>query len=188
MTDPIPPTPKEIYVTLAGPVDAQMVQRVFQGFALAIREQVETVHILIQSGGGNIGDGIAIYNYLRKLPLKLISYNGGTVASIAVLIFLAASERMASNTATFMIHKSHFTSATQTNVESLEGIAKMLRIDDARIEEILKEHIALPSKTWKLHERSDITITAREAVDYRLIKSIADFQVPPGNHLYNLNG
>lgn len=92
---PSAPTPDDVYASVAGAVDAQMVQRIFNGFSIALNEGVKTVHLLVHSGGGLIGDGIGIYNYLRKLPLNIVTYNGGTVASIAVILFLAAKTRRA---------------------------------------------------------------------------------------------
>jgi ATP-dependent Clp protease protease subunit len=44
---------------------------------------------LVQSTGGFVGDGIAIYNYLRNVPIEIIAYNGGMVSSIAVLVFIS---------------------------------------------------------------------------------------------------
>lgn len=179
--------PKTIYASLAGNVDPLMVQRIFAGFSVAVNEKVEVVHLLIHSTGGLISDGIGIYNYLRKLPMSLTTYNGGAVASIAVLIFLAGQVRRASKTAVFMIHRSHFTTNVPATTDTLEAMASMLKIDDWRIEDILKEHIKLPIDKWKLHEKADLTITASEALEYGLIHEISDFEVAPGNQLYNLN-
>ena len=181
------PPPKTIYASLAGNVDIQMVQRVFGGFAIAVNERVDTVHLLVHSPGGLIGDGIGIYNYLRKLPLNVETYNGGTVGSIAVLIFLAGKQRKASSTATFTLHRSHFTANAPATTDTLEAVASALRIDDGRIEKILKEHIKLPVDQWELHEKADLTITATDALKYGLIHEISDFVVEPGSQLYNLN-
>ncbi|MCW5787099.1 MAG: ATP-dependent Clp protease proteolytic subunit [Nitrospira sp.] len=180
-------SPTEIYASLAGNVDAQMVQRIFGGFSIAVNQGVKTVHLLVHSGGGLIGDGIGIYNYLRKLPLDVVAYNGGTVASIAVLIFLAAKTRKASKTATFMIHRSHWVANIPSTTDTLEAMSSMLKIDDGRVEEILKENINLPDEKWRLHQKADLTITASEALKYGLIHEISDFQVPPGHQLHNVN-
>lgn len=185
---PSAPTPDDVYASVAGAVDAQMVQRIFNGFSIALNEGVKTVHLLVHSGGGLIGDGIGIYNYLRKLPLNIVTYNGGTVASIAVILFLAAKTRRASKNATFMIHRSHWMANIPATTDTLDAMASMLRIDDGRVEEILKENINLPPDKWSLHQKADLTITASEALEYGLIHEISDFEVPPGNKLHNLNG
>jgi len=95
------------WFTLSGDVNSDMVRRVFDAVADMTEDRITTAHILIQSNGGYVSDGICLYNYLSKLPIKIVTYNAGAVASIAVILFLAGAERYASDTARFMVHKSH---------------------------------------------------------------------------------
>lgn len=60
----------EIYATLAGRVNDAMVQKIFTQAANAVSNGVQTLHLMMQSTGGIINDGIALYNYLRTLPSK----------------------------------------------------------------------------------------------------------------------
>ena len=83
-----------LYVTAAGIIDQAFLQRVFQGFAMASNANVQQIHLLFQSTGGTVADGIALYNYLRTLPIELHLYNAGTVSSIAVIVVLELSIAM----------------------------------------------------------------------------------------------
>lgn len=177
--------PSEIYATLAGTIDPNTSQRVFAGFSQAVNNNVETVHLLIQSTGGGIGDGVGIYNFLRNLPLKIIAYNGGLVASIAVIIYLAAEVRKASATANFVIHKSYHTIPSGT-ADQLELQAKGLAIEDERTERILKDHLKLSRTQWQIHGRGNLTIPADEALKVGLIHEIADFRPPKGSQVFNV--
>src|SRR5260370_24397301 len=56
------------------------------------------------AAGGNVEVGIALYNFLRALPVKIAFHNTGSADSIATVVFLAGEERYATNHATFMIH------------------------------------------------------------------------------------
>ena len=71
------------WFTLSGDVNSDMVHRVFEAVADMTEDGVETAHILLQSNGGYVSDGICLYNYLSKLPIKIVTYNAGAVASIA---------------------------------------------------------------------------------------------------------
>lgn len=181
----IPPLPHEVYATLTGSVNEQMVQRVFTGFTQAINQKVRTAHLLVHSSGGNIGDGVGIYNFLRNLPIRLIAYNGGLVASIAVILFLAAQERKASASANFVIHKSFHTLPGGT-ADQLEIHAKGLKIEDERTEGILKQHLKLSRAQWNTHKRGNLMITANDAIKIGLIHEIGDFKPPEGVQLYNV--
>lgn len=185
MSQPQPPTiPPVIYATLTGIVDASMVQRVFAAGAPIVNSKVKTVHLLIQSTGGGIGDGIALYNYLRNLPIELVTYNVGQVSSIAVLIYLSGKRRLVNKSATFMLHKSTMTLITPAPVEQLQRAAQGLSIEDARSEAILHEHLpALPPELWERHERGELTLTAEESVTFGLAHELGDFAPPAGSSL-----
>jgi ATP-dependent Clp protease protease subunit len=86
-------------------VSATPLRRVFDAVADMTEDRITTAHILIQSNGGYVSDGICLYNYLSKLPIKIVTYNAGAVASIAVILYLAG--RALPATARFMVHKSH---------------------------------------------------------------------------------
>jgi ATP-dependent Clp protease protease subunit len=176
----------EIYATLAGRIDEAIVQRVFNQMASAISGGVKSLHLMIQSTGGIINDGIALYNYLRRLPIDITTYNSGTVQSIAVSIFLAAKKRKASRSATFMIHKATFYASSPTTSFQLSAATQSLKVDDDRIERILKEYIRMPEEKWDAHRFVDLFITAEEALQFGLIDEIADFAPPPGATLINI--
>jgi len=66
--------------------------------------QVDVLDIFINSPGGNVFDGIAIYNQLKRFNAKKIVHIDGLAASIASVLMLAGDEiRMAKN-AQVMIH------------------------------------------------------------------------------------
>ncbi len=181
-----PSNKTEIYATLAGRVDDAMVQRLFNQIAGAVSNGVQTLHLMIQSTGGIIGDGIALHNYLKNLPIDIIAYNTGMVQSIAVVMFLAARKRKASRTATFMIHKATFYGGSAATSAQLSAVTQSLVVDDARIESILKEHIRMPEEKWSVHRFADLFITAHEALEFGLVNEIADFAPPPGATLINI--
>jgi ATP-dependent protease ClpP protease subunit len=67
-------------------------------------ETVNTIHVRINSPGGDVFDGIAIYNRLRQHKAKKIIYIDGLAASIASIIALAGDEIKIGEGALFMIH------------------------------------------------------------------------------------
>lgn len=65
---------------------------------------VKEITLKINSPGGNVFDGLAIYNSLKKFPAKIVTEIDGMALSIASIIALAGDEvRMAGN-AVYMIH------------------------------------------------------------------------------------
>jgi ATP-dependent Clp protease protease subunit len=168
----------EAYFTLSGDVNSNMVQRVFSATAEMSSMGTQTAHILLQSHGGFISDGICLYNYLSNLPIRFVMYNAGAVASIAVIVFLAGQERHASDTARFMVHKSHASPPAGTRPDALQIIVEGLTADDRRTESILKDYVQFSEAQWAVHAYSDLHLTADEALATNLIDSIVDFSPP----------
>ena len=53
---------------------------------------VDEIRVHIDSYGGSVSEGWAIYNALRQHPAKVVSYGDGFVASAALYPFLAGDE------------------------------------------------------------------------------------------------
>ena len=62
------------------------------------------INLHIDSFGGNVSEGWAIYNALQSSRARVTSYADGFVASAAIYPFLAGQERIASNVSAFYFH------------------------------------------------------------------------------------
>src|ERR1700741_1627651 len=162
------------WFTLSGDVNSDMVRRVFDAVADMTEDRITTAHILIQSNGGYVSDGICLYNYLSKLPFRVVTYNAGAVASIAVILYLAGAQRFASETARFMVHKSHASAPHGARPDALPIIVEGLQADDPRTERILRSHVQLRDEHWQTHAYSDLHLTAMEAKAVGLIEEVRD--------------
>lgn len=65
---------------------------------------VSEIHVRINSFGGAVSDGLAIYNALRRHSAKIVTHIDGVAASIASLIAMAGDTIMASASSMLMIH------------------------------------------------------------------------------------
>jgi len=74
-------------------------------FAQALSQiDADTIHLRINSPGGDVFDGVAIHNSLRQHPAQIITHIDGLAASIASVIALAGDEVRIAPNAFFMIH------------------------------------------------------------------------------------
>jgi ATP-dependent Clp protease protease subunit len=174
------------WFTLSGDVNSDMVHRVFDAVAAMTEDGIETAHVLVQSNGGYVSDGLCLYNFMASSPIKFVMYNGGAVASIAVILYLCGTERYCSETARFMVHKSHATASPGSRPDALNIIVEGLRADDARTESILRKKVELTPEQWSIHQYSDLHLNARDAKTAGLVNDIRDFAPPKGAILRNI--
>jgi len=183
--EPVTP-PTEAWYTLSGDVNDAMVRRVFDAVAQMTLDGVQVAHLLLHSHGGYISDGVCLYNVLSASPVRFFMYNAGVVASIAVTLFLAGEERYASETARFMIHKSHASPGTGIGADELAIVVEGLRADDSRTESIMRKFLHLTPRQMQVHARTDLHLTASDALHAGLIDEIRDFSPRPGAQLINI--
>ena len=71
---------------------------------LAALQGVKQINVYINSYGGDVSEGVAIYNALKRHSAKIVTYCDGMACSIASVIFMAGDERIMCNPSFLMIH------------------------------------------------------------------------------------
>jgi ATP-dependent protease ClpP protease subunit len=140
--------------------------------------------VAMNSPGGNVVSGIAIYNTMRAMPYPIVTHNIGNVDSIANVIFLGGSERHASPASTFMFHGVGFNGNANERLEENTLKAKLDTIlaDHKRISAILSDRTGGSLKVrqgmnlFKEHRTRD----AQWAVSKGIASSVRDFTLPAG--------
>lgn len=86
--------------------------------------KAETVHIRLNTPGGDVFDGTAIANTIKQLKAKTVIHIDGLAASIGSIIALAGDEVRMSENAFFMFHEAW--SFSIGNAEDMRETAKLL--------------------------------------------------------------
>lgn len=174
----------DVYAVFCGAINEENVKKLM-GCLTAATVKNQNVHLLFQSGGGSVGDGICLYNFFKSLPVGLTLYNVGSISSIAVIAYLGAGRRVASALSVFMIHRTTIKSTGSLPLVVMEGITKSLALDDGRSEEILKTRVVLPvGQQWSDLDDYDFYFSGKEAVEIGISDEIGEFSPPPRTPVY----
>lgn len=174
------------YFGFSGMIDDDGVTRLSAAFNLAVNERCDEVHLCFSSLGGYVHSGIYLYNHIRALPLKVIAHNAGTVASIAVAVFLAADERFCSQHGVFMIHPTSLSPQAGMTATLLQSSLNGALADDQRTEDILRQRASIPDSVLADRRTKDVHITPDQAITYRLIDAVREFTLPQGNQIFQV--
>jgi ATP-dependent Clp protease protease subunit len=93
----------------------------------------DVINVHINSYGGEVAEGLAIYNMLRNHSAKVKTYCDGFACSIASVIFMAGDERIMNEASLLMIHNAWMYTA---------GNAEQLRKDADDLDIITQASIA----------------------------------------------
>ena len=67
-------------------------------------KSVQHINVHINSYGGEVAEGLAIYNALKSHPAQVTTYCEGFACSIASVVFMAGDERIMRDSSMLMIH------------------------------------------------------------------------------------
>lgn len=127
-----------------------------------LSEETKEVNVHINSYGGEVSEGIAIYNTLLSLKKKGVSVNtycDGFACSIASVIFMAGTKRIMSNSSILMIHNAWMNASgnakqlrkTANDLEKINETSKKaylanIKITEEELQELLNEETILSSE------------------------------------------
>lgn len=142
-------------------------------------EEGKDLNIYINSGGGSVFAGMAIYNMLKRHKGKKIVHIDGLCGSIATVIALAGDEIHIPNNAFFMIHKPWTSLWGGFNSIELEKMAQDLtRIEEGILnvyEANIQEGVSMD--TIKDLVNAETWLTGEEASKYFRVQSTTPLEV-----------
>jgi len=116
---------------------------------------VDTINVYINSPGGDVSEGWAIYNALRRHPAQIHTFADGLVCSIASVIFESGDERTMMNPSALMIHQPLVqvkgnASKLRKEAETLDTLGKLSAEVYQRRVNISEDELAkmLDAETW----------------------------------------
>ena len=125
----------------------------------------DRINVHINSPGGSITEGLAIYNALKNSKADIHTYNDGITASMAGIIMLAGTSHMP-KTSVFHVHRA-ITGIYGNATDFAEGI-KSLEVFEASLINAIAEKTGLDSETvianW--FDGKDHYLTPEEAKEF----------------------
>lgn len=132
-----------VYINYFDGIDMDRV-RLLMGVCTQILGQFKpkTLYFLFACPGGHVAAGIALYNFLKAIPPKIVMHNMSSVDSIGTVIFLAGDERYASPNTTFLFHgvETQFQKGVSLNLSKMEEIKSGLAEDQNKIAGIIADN------------------------------------------------
>ena len=135
---------------------------------------IKTIHLAINTGGGNIDSAIYAYNMLSGLPCKLITYNVSVVNSSGVALFCAGKERYANLNTSFWFHNLTWGSENLT-ADQLDSMANSLRLSTDKMCQIITKATTLKIADVMGMFQKGTTIGTTEALSIGIINKIGMF-------------
>lgn len=135
-----------------------------------------TVHI--NSVGGDLYSGVAIYNRLKNLPGNISTINDGLAASAGSVIFMAGSSRKMNAGSNLMLHQAMGFLYGYYNNNDLKDVAKQLTAANKAGINIYAEATGLDPEAIKAQVDRETWLTGREAVEAGYATELIESDMP----------
>lgn len=169
---------KDRIVFVGAPVDDQMANLVVaQLLFLQAEDPDKEVSIYVNSPGGSVTAGLAIYDTMQHIKPPVSTICVGLAASIAALILTGGTKgrRYCLPNAKTLIHQP--LGGVQGQATEVEIAAREILRTKQRINKILGEHTGQPADRIAKDTERDHWMTAEESKEYGLVDGIL-FPVP----------
>ena len=132
------------------------------------------IHLYINSPGGSVTAGLAIYDTMQYVTCDVATYCLGQASSMGAILLTAgtAEKRYSLPNARIMIHQP--LAGMQGTAAEIEIHAKELKKVKKRMNEILLKHTGHPLKKIEQDTDRDCFMTAEEALKYQLIDHVIE--------------
>jgi ATP-dependent protease ClpP protease subunit len=131
-----------------------------------------TIKLRLNSPGGDVHAGIAIYNALRRHPSRVVTYVDGIAASIASVVALAGDEVIMPSNTFMMIHNA--SAFAGGDARALREAADILEKHSETIRAIYVERTGKTEAEIQDLMDAETWMTAQEALDLGFADTVAD--------------
>lgn len=137
-------------------------------------EANKPIKLLINSPGGEVNSGFAIYDAIRALNSEVHCVTTGLCASIATIIFIAApkARRSALPNSKFLIHQPLIGGHVQGQASDIEITAREIIKTRSKINDLLAKECGQSLEKVEEDTTRDYWMNAVEAVEYGLCTRI----------------
>jgi ATP-dependent Clp protease protease subunit len=174
---------KQLYanrtIVLSEGIDSDVARRVISELlALDSADSTKPITIVLNSPGGSVTSGFAIYDTMRFIKSEIKIVVSGLAASIATVILLGAPKknRVAMPNAQLLIHQPLIPGAVQGQASDLEITAKEIIKTREKLAKLYNAETGQPVERVQKDIERDYWMSAQEALEYGLISRIVASQ------------
>lgn len=166
---------KERILFLGNPVESQMANLIIaQLLYLDSEDQEQDIHLYINSPGGEVYSGLAIYDTIRMIRPDVRTYCVGMGASMAAVLLAAGAKgkRFALPNSRIMIHQG--SGGFRGNIPDIEVQARETLAVTTKLTQILAEHTGQSFDKVKADTQRDYYMNGYEAKDYGVVDEVLE--------------
>jgi len=139
---------------------------------LRSHSEVKSINLSIHSPGGNVLDGLAMYNALKSHPAKVFGHVEGIAASAASFILMASDQISMPEDAFIMIHNAH--GGVMGDAEDMRDMADIVEKLQNSIVNIYEKRVSASREDIEQMMKVETWLNSEEAIKHGFADTISD--------------
>ena len=142
----------------------------------------DEILLLFSSPGGDAEAGMAIYHFIKALPVPVTIYNIGIIDSVGNVVYQAGSKRWCAETSRFMFHgvSVDIREGSRLELKQLKELIGGVENDQKRISEIMASHTSISEESLERLFLEMSFLGSRDAKDKGVTDEVGDINLPRG--------
>lgn len=145
-------------------VDSGLAASVIAQIKLLEKDPTKPITFIVNSPGGSISDGLAIYDAMRSSPCQITTIGLGIQASMGSVIFVAGDRRILADHGEPLVHEGSGGTGRAVPTELEIGRAHHERVVDS-LKTVYQDHTGLTKEFWGMVLKRDTWFTAQQALE-----------------------
>ena len=164
---------KDRIILLGTPIDDDVANLIVaQLLFLQAEDPAKEIDLYINSPGGSVTAGLAIYDTMQSISCKVNTYCIGQCASMGAVLLAAGASRFALPHARIMIHQPR--GGAQGTAADIEIQSREILRLRTMLNGILAHHTGKEIKRIERDTNRDFFMSAREAAEYGLVDKVVE--------------
>jgi ATP-dependent Clp protease, protease subunit len=151
-------------------VDPDMAAKTIKAFHVLQTANKEPIRVLMNTCGGSITDGMAIYDAIHGCACHVTIEVLGAAMSMGAIILQAADERVIHPSATIMLHDG--TMGSEGEAKTFESWAEFSKASRKQMYHIFASRTERTTRYWEKKCASDYILDAKKALSEKLVDRI----------------
>jgi ATP-dependent Clp protease protease subunit len=162
-------------IILSSAIDDKLATRVIQELLILEKKAVRPIQMIINSPGGQVTSGMAIYDIMQLLQSPIYTIVAGIAASMGTILAVGGAQNycMITSNSRYMIHQP-LLHGVVGKASDLQITAEEIKKTKLQIAEIYAKKTKKKSSTILQVLEQDRWFSAKEALDYGLTDKIID--------------
>lgn len=143
---------------------------------LAEEDPAEPITVWLNTEGGSLTDGLAIYDTIVNLPSPVLIYATGLCASAGLIILSAGDYRAATASTTFYYHQPVIEENFINSIKDMDELQSYYSASKEKLDQIIKDKTKMKKSVWNknFEAKTAYYFYADQALEFNLIDKIVE--------------